>query len=173
MTDGVGLNLRDGSKITMFYSSFIQSLIIKFIQLRSLQAKIDLCDLFINAQGLQCDQPILQTCRTTPCAYGSCQLNINGQYACVCATPGYEGPFCEIERCSPRCDKGYCNRDTSGNYFCTCASSYKGASCSELGTFSSKYKNNFFKETILPPENHLQFSKIGIILLNISKANLK
>ena len=63
-------------------------------------------------------------------------MNINGQYGCVCNTGGYEGPFCEIERCSPRCVNGYCNKDTSGNFYCVCSSSYKGSACSELVCFS-------------------------------------
>jgi hypothetical protein len=53
------------------------------------------CNCTQDYTGLLCDQAVLQTCKATRCAYGSCELNQNGQYACACATPGYEGPFCE------------------------------------------------------------------------------
>lgn len=101
------------------------------------------CNCTSDYTGLLCDQPIIQSCKRIPCAYGSCQLNINGQYGCVCNTPGYQGPFCEVETCSPRCGRGYCNRDlTTGQSYCVCASGYTGADCNTL----SKHSIEFLKK---------------------------
>jgi hypothetical protein len=91
------------------------------------------CNCTSDFVGVRCDQPLTQTCKSIPCAYGSCQLNNKGQYGCQCITGGYEGTYCEIEKCNPKCKYGVCQRDSTGNYYCACASSYRGPSCSDLG----------------------------------------
>ncbi|RMZ99091.1 Neurogenic locus Notch [Brachionus plicatilis] len=94
------------------------------------------CNCTADFTGLLCDQPKSQTCQTKACAYGQCILNQSGQFQCACITSGYEGPFCEVEKCNPRCKYGVCKRDPNGNYYCECASSYSGPSCNSLVCFS-------------------------------------
>ncbi len=83
--------------------------------------------------GLLCDQTKALTCQSQSCIYGFCSLNTNGQFACTCNTQGYEGTFCEIEKCSPKCQNGYCDRDSAGNYYCKCNANYQGPSCTDVG----------------------------------------
>jgi hypothetical protein len=91
------------------------------------------CNCIQEFIGAQCEQSRSQTCLSTGCRNGACKLNLTGQYSCECDTPGYEGTFCEVEKCRPSCANGKCNRDSSGNFYCSCFPNYNGPTCSNLG----------------------------------------
>jgi hypothetical protein len=94
------------------------------------------CNCTQDYAGLQCEQSKSQSCLSLGCRNGGCRLNLTGQYACQCDTPGYEGTYCEVEKCNPGCVYGKCNRDSSGNYYCSCYANYNGANCGTLVCFS-------------------------------------
>lgn len=87
--------------------------------------------------GLRCDQKISDSCLERTCVQGTCELNSTGLYACNCNTNGYEGKFCEIEKCNPKCVHGICRKSNDGSsYSCECSTNYKGQSCAENVCFS-------------------------------------
>jgi hypothetical protein len=87
--------------------------------------------------GPQCAQLASATCERQGCVYGRCVLDLYGLYRCMCVSEGYEGEFCEIDKCKPNCKFGICQRDSdSGRFYCQCSSLYKGADCSELVCFA-------------------------------------
>lgn len=57
-------------------------------------------------------------------------MNSNGQYSCACKTEGYEGTYCELEKCNPTCKNGgLCQKDIEGNFYCECGNGFEGAQC--------------------------------------------
>lgn len=97
------------------------------------------CNCTQDYTGVLCDQPKVQSCLAVPCAFGQCILNPMGQYSCACISQGYEGPYCEVEKCNPKCKYGYCQRDSSGNYYCVCGGPYRGPACADLGEYIADF----------------------------------
>ncbi len=58
-------------------------------------------------------------------------LNSNGEYSCSCITEGYEGIYCELEKCNPKCKNGgVCQKNyVNDTYFCQCRDGYEGPDC--------------------------------------------
>lgn len=96
------------------------------------------CNCTSQYTGSLCNQAASVSCQTIPCAYGTCQLNNNGQYSCACKTEGYEGTYCELEKCNPTCKNGgLCQKDLEGKYYCQCAGGFEGVDCGKQ--LSSKF----------------------------------
>ena len=99
------------------------------------------CNCTSEWTGATCNQQVSVSCQTIPCAFGTCQLNQNGQYSCACKTEGYEGPYCELEKCNPTCrNGGICQKNGLNNtFFCQCINGYEGIQCEK------QQSSNFLK----------------------------
>ncbi len=100
------------------------------------------CNCTSQWTGATCNQQVSVSCQTIPCAFGTCQLNQNGQYSCACKTEGYEGTYCELEKCNPTCrNGGICQKNGLNNtFFCQCINGFEGIQCEK------QQSSNFLKK---------------------------